>query len=76
MKQFWSVWVKYSQNLNELPAGKFLKPTVLIVADEVFTMTDALLKQQAKTSVPNSVMESTLLVRRSQDTLSQKQRKE
>jgi hypothetical protein len=49
---------------------------VLIVADEVFTMTDALLKQQAKTSVPNSVMESTLLVRRSQDTLAQKQRKE
>lgn len=42
MKQFWISWINFNQALPtgpQFPSHVF-KPTVLVVADEIFTMSD------------------------------------
>ena len=42
--------------------GQPIKPTVLVVADEIFTMGDKQLSYVARLSVPNTLKESNMLL--------------
>jgi hypothetical protein len=42
MKQFYCSWINFNQSIPTGPQfhGHVIKPTVLVVADEIFTMSD------------------------------------
>ena len=42
MKQFHTLWINYNQPMPSMPTfpGQVTKPSVLVVADEIFTMGD------------------------------------
>jgi hypothetical protein len=50
-------WVIFNQPLNTSQAERF-KPTVLIVADELFMMSDSNLEQKARLIVPSTYTNS------------------
>jgi hypothetical protein len=64
MKQFWCTWINYNQALPSGPQfpSHVIKPTVLVVADDIFTMGDKLLMQPARLAVPNTLKESSLVL--------------
>jgi hypothetical protein len=60
-KQFYYNWTKYNQGYLDVNPNSFARPTVLVVADEVFQMADKLLRQPAKSAIPNTLAECNLL---------------
>jgi len=63
MSDFRPSWLNFNQPLTQVPQypGQPIKPTVLVVADEIFTMGDKQLSNSARLSVPNTLKESTLI---------------
>ena len=63
MNEFRTSWINFNQTIDghaRYP-GHALKPTVLVVADEIFTMGDKQLSLQTRLSVPNTLKETNLL---------------
>ena len=63
MANFKLYWINFNQPLAQVAknAGHLLIPTVLLVADEVFSMGNSQLDRLARTALPNTLMESTMM---------------
>jgi hypothetical protein len=57
LKPFFTTWINFNQAIPAQPqsVGHNIKPTVIIVADELFTMNDQVLHTAARMSVPNTL---------------------
>lgn len=63
MNEFKTSWLNFNKPLVQVPMypGQPIKPTVLVVADEIFTMPDKNLSYAARLSVPNTLKESSMV---------------
>ena len=63
MTEFRTQWINFNQPIDghSRYPGHMVKPTVLVVADEIFTMGDKQLSMTARLSVPNTLRESNLV---------------
>ena len=63
MNEFRAQWINFNQPIDghSRYPGHLLKPTVLVVADEIFTMGDKQLSHIARLSVPNTLKESSFI---------------
>ena len=60
MTEFRTQWINFNQPIDghSRYPGHMVKPTVLVVADEIFTMGDKQLSMMARLSVPNTLREN------------------
>lgn len=75
-KQFYYNWTKFNKGYLDVNPNSFQRPTVLVVADEVFQMADKLLRQPAKSAIPNTLAECNLLDGRHRNLEFQKKQKQ
>ena len=63
MQEFRTTWLNFNQPLTQVPQypTQPIKPTVLVVADEIFTMGERQLMAVTRLSIPNTLKESSMI---------------